>query len=474
MTALPYPQPVKWVLRESVFHANESKLHPARSVGDRSRRALRLAPSCNRPLESRSLRMSALAVAKQRGRQGRSGSDRLLGDGGIGRGAPGAWAASERMTRIYLSPPDLSGEEIEFLRDAITSNWIAPLGPHVDAFEQEFSEAVGVPHAAAVSSGTAALHLALLLLGVEPGDEVICPTLTFAASAFAIRYVGAIPVFVDVERESWNLDPELLGDWLMERRKIGKLPKAAIVVDLYGQSADWDAIRSVLAVDGIPIVEDAAEALGATYKDRPVGGFGAFGVFSFNGNKIITTSGGGMLVSEDEEAIARARYLASQARCDQPYYEHIEIGFNYRMSNLLAAVGRAQLRVLKERIDARRRLFAWYRKLLGDLPGLRFMPEAPYGRATRWLTCLTIDPERFRATSDDVRIALEKSDIEARPVWKPMQLQPVFEGCETVGGQVSRRLFERGLCLPSGSALERNDVERIAAIIRRVGEGGGG
>ncbi len=372
------------------------------------------------------------------------------------------------MTRIYLSPPHMSGAELELLRDAFESNWIAPLGPQVDAFEGEFAGVIGVDHAAALSSGTAALHLALLLLGVGPGDEVFCSDLTFAATAFAITYVGATPVFIDCDRESWNMDPGLLAVALEDRARMGKLPKAVIVVDLYGQSAHWAPILAACDRYGVPVIEDAAEALGATYRGRPVGGFGRFGVFSFNGNKIITTSGGGMLVSEDGEAIARARKLASQAREPAPHYEHAEIGFNYRMSNLLAAVGRGQLRVLVERVEARRRVFSWYRELLGDLPGLEFMPEAEYGRATRWLTCLTIDPDEFGATREDVRLALEAENIESRPVWKPMHLQSVFEGCEVVGGRVSKELFELGLCLPSGSAMERASVERVVETVRWV------
>lgn len=370
------------------------------------------------------------------------------------------------MTRIYLSPPHMAGPELGLLREAFESNWIAPLGPHVDGFEREFARVVGVGHAAALASGTAGLHLALLLLGVGADDDVLCSDLTFAATAFAVTYVGARPVFVDCDGESWNMDPGLLEETLEARAREGRLPKAVIVVDLYGQSADWDPILAVCERYGVPVIEDAAEALGATYKGRPVGGFGRFGVFSFNGNKIITTSGGGMLVSDDGEAIARARFLASQARDPAPHYEHSTIGFNYRMSNLLAAVGRGQLRVLEERVEAKRRVFSWYEELLGSVPGLEFMPEAEFGRSTRWLTCLTIDPESFGASREDVRRALEAEDIESRPVWKPMHLQPVFSGCEVVGGEVSEKLFEEGLCLPSGSSLEQHDLERIVEVVR--------
>jgi len=372
------------------------------------------------------------------------------------------------MSRVYLSPPHMEGMELEFLQEAFRSNWIAPLGPQVDAFEQEFAEAVGVGYAAALSSGTAALHLALLLLGVGEGDEVFCSDLTFAATAFAITYAGARPVFIDCDRVSWNMDPGLLEEALESRAREGRLPKAVIVVDLYGQSADWDPILKACERYGVPVIEDAAEALGATYRGRPVGGFGRFGVFSFNGNKIITTSGGGMLVSDDREAVERARFLASQARDPAPHYQHSTIGYNYRMSNLLAAVGRGQLRVLEERVEARRRVFSRYEELLGDLPGLEFMPEAEYGRATRWLTCLTIDPEVAGVSREEIRVALEAEDIESRPVWKPMHLQPVFEGCELWRGGVSAELFGRGLCLPSGSSLTGVEQDRVACITRAL------
>jgi len=372
------------------------------------------------------------------------------------------------MTRIYLSPPHMSGRELELVREAFASNWIAPLGPHVDAFERELAEKVGVRYAAALSSGTAGLHLALLLLGVGTGDEVLCSDLTFAATAFAITYVGAVPVFVDCDRATWNMDPALLGEALEDRARRGRLPKAVIVVDLYGQSADWDPILAACGRYGVPVIEDAAEALGATYRGRPAGSFGRFGVFSFNGNKIITTSGGGMLVSDDGEAIARARKLATQAREPAPHYEHAEIGYNYRMSNLLAAVGRGQLEVLPERVAAKRRVFGWYREALAGLPGVSFMPEAEYGRSTRWLTCLTINRRQAGVTREDVRLALEREDIEARPVWKPMHLQPVFEGAPVFGGAVDEELFERGLCLPSGSALGGSSQDRIVQTIRGV------
>jgi pyridoxal phosphate-dependent aminotransferase EpsN len=343
--------------------------------------------------------------------------------------------------------------ERALLLDAFDSNWVAPLGPHVDAFEREFAAKVGVPHAAALSSGTAALHLALVLLDVKAGDTVVTSTLTFAATANAIRYVGAEPVFVDCERSTWNMSPSLLAEELEASARRGKLPAAVVVVDLYGQCADLAPLADACARYDIPMIEDAAEALGATYAGRPAGSLGALGVFSFNGNKILTTSGGGMLVSSREDWIAKARFLATQARDPAPHYQHSSIGYNYRLSNLLAAVGRGQLQVLEDRVAKRRATFDFYRAALGDLPGVEFMPEASYGRSTRWLTCLTIDPALLGVTREDVRRTLEASDVESRPVWKPMHLQPVFSGCRAIRGEVAAELFERGLCLPSGSSL---------------------
>lgn len=379
--------------------------------------------------------------------------------------------------RIYLSSPHMSGLEEQFVADAFATNWIAPLGPHVDAFEREFAEAVGTRHAAALSSGTAALHLALHLAGVGPGDEVLVSTLTFSASVNPIRYLGATPAFIDSERSSWNMDPALLAEAVEERARAGRLPKAVVVVHLYGQSADLDPIIDLCERYGIALVEDAAEALGATYNGRTPGTFGKAGIFSFNGNKIITTSGGGTLVSDDAALVAHARKLATQARDPAPHYEHSEIGYNYRLSNVLAGIGRGQLGVLEERVAARRRNFEYYVETLGDLPGIEFMPEAHWGRHTRWLTTLTIDPAEFGATREDVRLALEAENIEGRPVWKPMHLQPVFAEFPVIGGKVAEDLFDRGLCLPSGSNLTEHDLERVVAIVRavamgRVGAGG--
>ena len=370
--------------------------------------------------------------------------------------------------RLYLSPPHMSGLEWEFLKEAFESGWIAPLGPQVEAFEQEFAAKVGAKHALALSAGTAAIHLALIHLGVGPGDEVFVSTLTFAASANPIVYQGARPVFIDSERTSWNIDPDLLEDALKRKARAGKLPKAVIVVHLYGQPANMDAIMEICQRYHIPVVEDAAEALGASYKGHSPGTFGAAGIFSFNGNKIITTSGGGMLVSDDAAFIAHARKLATQAREPAPHYEHKEIGYNYRMSNILAAIGRGQLRVLDERVRQKREIFTAYKQALEDIPGLNFMPEAPWGRATRWLTVITIDPKEFGATREDIRLALEAENIEARPVWKPMHLQPVYQACEYIGRGISDNLFANGLCLPSGTQLTSTDIERVVSVIRKV------
>jgi dTDP-4-amino-4,6-dideoxygalactose transaminase len=368
--------------------------------------------------------------------------------------------------RIYLSPPHMGGEEEGLVRDAFASNWIAPLGPHVDAFEREFCEAVGASHAVALSSGTAALHLALQLVGVRPGDEVFVSTFTFVASVNPIRYLGARPVFIDCDSESWNMDPALLREALQDAAGAGRLPRAIVVAHLYGQTANLDPIADAAEEYGVPLIEDAAEALGATYRNVPPGTVGRFGIFSFNGNKIITTSGGGMLIGRYPAEIEHARKLASQAREDAPHYEHAEIGYNYRLSNVLAAIGRGQLRTLEERVRARRSNFDLYGKGLAGLPGIQFMPEAPWGRHTRWLTALTIDGAAFGADRETVRLALEEQNIEARPLWKPMHMQPVFHGMRCQGGTISERLFETGLCLPSGSDLRESDIERVVSVMR--------
>jgi len=384
--------------------------------------------------------------------------------------------------RIYLSSPHLGTEEQVFVNEAFATNWIAPLGPHVDAFETEFAALVGSPHAAALSSGTAALHLALRLVGLKPGEEVLCSDLTFCASVNPVVYEGGRPVFIDSERVSWNMDPACLEDALKERAAVGRLPRAVILVHLYGQSANLDAVVALCAHYGVTLIEDAAEALGAVYHGSgggaepkagvAPGSVGRLGVYSFNGNKIITTSGGGMLVSADAALIEKAKFLATQARDPAPHYQHSEIGYNYRLSNVLAGIGRGQLRVLPARVAARRANTAFYQQAFAQMPGITFMPEAPWGRSTRWLTCILVDPAAFGADRETLRLALAAENIEARPVWKPMHLQPVFAGCPCHGGAVAEELFARGLCLPSGSNLTPEDRERVVnALVGAAGRG---
>lgn len=370
------------------------------------------------------------------------------------------------MSRIYLSPPELSGGERVRLEAALASGWIAPLGPELDAFEAETAARIGMPYAVGLSSGTAALHLALEVLGIGRGDEVWVSTLTFAATANAVAYTGATPVFIDSDEVSWNLDPALLIDALETAARTGRLPRAVIAVDLYGQCADLAPIAEACERHGVALVEDAAEALGATYRGRSAGSFGVLSILSFNGNKIITTSGGGMLLARDRAHADRARFLSTQAREPARHYEHKVVGYNYRLSNLLAAVGRAQLADLDRRVEIRRAINARYRAELGNLPGWRFMPEAEFGRSTCWLTCATIDPAQTRATRDVVLDRLAAQDIEGRPVWKPLHLQPVFHGARVIRGAVAERLFDHGICLPSGSSLSADDQSRVIEAIR--------
>ena len=377
------------------------------------------------------------------------------------------------MARIYLSPPDIAGDELSLLRDAVESNWLAPLGPHVDAFEAEMCARVQMPYACATSSGTAALHLALMVAGVGAGDEVWVSTLTFAATANAVMYLGARPVFIDSEPHTWNADAELIVTQLERAAKRNTLPRAMIIVDLYGQCADYDPIVAACRHHGVTLIEDAAEALGATYKGKPAGSFGDLSILSFNGNKIITTSGGGMLLGHDMAQLDRARYLATQAREPARHYEHTTVGYHYRLSNLLAAVGRAQLADLDRRVQARRAVNAWYRRTLGVLPGWSFMPEAAFGTATFWLSCATIALPAFGAGRDAVIDALARGDIEARPVWKPMHLQPVFQGFQVLARDgvtttTAEQLFADGICLPSGSRLTEADLQRTAAVVQSV------
>jgi dTDP-4-amino-4,6-dideoxygalactose transaminase len=371
--------------------------------------------------------------------------------------------------QIFLSSPHMGSAEREFVDEAFRSNWIAPLGPNVDAFESELAALVGIRHAAALSSGTAAIHLALRILGVGSGDSVFCSALTFAASANPIVYQNAEPVFIDCEPDSWNMSPSALEVALAWAKKEGRLPKAVIVVNLYGQSADIDPLMALCRQYGVPMVEDAAESLGARYKGRPSGTFGAIGIYSFNGNKIITTSGGGMLVSDNEHYVKRARHLSTQAREPALHYEHTEIGYNYRMSNILAGVGRGQLRVLQDRVETRRAVFQRYRDELSGIGAIEWMPEPSWSYSTHWLTACTLKPARRATSSTTVIRQLASEMIEARPLWKPMQMQPVFRSCRYFphgNRSVSEDLFLRGLCLPSGSNMSDDDMSRIIDKLR--------
>jgi dTDP-4-amino-4,6-dideoxygalactose transaminase len=370
--------------------------------------------------------------------------------------------------QIYLSAPDMSDDERALLLDAFDSNWIAPLGPHVNAFEAEIASRAGVAHAAALSSGTAGIDLALRLVGVRPGDRVLVPSLTFVASVAPVVHMRAEPIFVDSDECTWGIDPDLLAEELKRSADIGRLPAAVLTVDLYGQCADYGRIEPMCAEYGVPLIEDAAEALGASRNDRPAGSFGKCGVFSFNGNKIITTSGGGMIVSQDSNLVTRARYLATQARGEAPHYQHEDVGFNYRLSNLCAAVGRGQLHGLDRKITRRRRTFERYERALSVLPGVEFMPEDAAGFATRWLTVLLVDEAVAGASREQLRLHLASRDIEARPTWKPMHLQPAFKEAEMRGGHVSERIFRDGLCLPSGSGLTDHDVDRVITDVLEV------
>ena len=379
------------------------------------------------------------------------------------------WDRATLDNQILLSTPHMGETEREFVEQAFATNWIAPLGPNVDAFEQEFAEKVGTKHAAAVSSGTAAIHLSLIMLKVGQGDRVFCSSLTFAASANPIVYQGAEPVFIDADRSKWGMCAKSLERAFEDSKRQGKLPKAVIVVNLYGQSSDIDPILELCRQYNVPLIEDAAESLGATYKGKASGTLGLMGIYSFNGNKIITTSGGGMLVSDDGDLIAKARFLATQARDPAPHYQHSEIGYNYRMSNILAGVGRGQLKVLDDRVNARRRIFDHYREGLSDIDGVNWLPEPDWSFSTRWLSVMTVDAEL--RSRDAVIAALADDLIEARPVWKPMHLQPVFSTCPMFSVEntpVADGLFENGICLPSGSNMVLDQIERTIAALRQV------
>ncbi|MEB3100789.1 aminotransferase class I/II-fold pyridoxal phosphate-dependent enzyme [Ferviditalea candida] len=374
--------------------------------------------------------------------------------------------------RLFLSAPHMSGNEQKYIQEAFDSNWIAPLGPNVDAFERELAACVGIEAAAAVSSGTAAIHLALRLLDVKSGDRVFCSSLTFVASANPVVYLGAEPVFIDSEPETWNMSPQALQRAMEAACREGKLPKAVIVVHLYGQSAKMDEILAVCGEYDVPVIEDAAESLGSTYKGRASGTMGKYGIYSFNGNKIITTSGGGMLVSRNAEDIAKARFLATQARDPAPHYQHSQMGYNYRLSNVLAGIGRAQLEVLPDRVNARRRISERYFQELADVPGIRFMPELENTRSNRWLTALAVDERELGVSRDHLLRSLAEDNIEARPVWKPLHLQPLFEGAAYYSHDeqhhVAEQLFQTGLCLPSGSNMAEEDQTRVIECLKSI------
>jgi pyridoxal phosphate-dependent aminotransferase EpsN len=373
-------------------------------------------------------------------------------------------------SKIYLSPPHMSGNEQKFIQEAFDSNWIAPLGPNVDAFEKEIAEYVRAKGAAAVSSGTAALHLALILLGVKKGDKVFCSTFTFVASANPILYVGAEPVFIDSEPDTWNMSPKALKRALQEAALTGKLPKAVIVVHIYGQSAKLDEILSICKVYDVPLIEDAAESFGTLYKGKSTGTFGDYGIYSFNGNKILSTSGGGVLVSNNEKGIEKAKFLASQAKDSAPFYQHSEVGFNYRMSNILAGIGRAQLQVIEKRIQARREIFEVYQQQLGKLSGIQFLTELKHTRSNYWLSVCRVNKEIV--TVSQLLEELKQENIECRHVWNPLHRQPLYKGAlfypHEEGDIVSERLFAGGICLPSGSNMTKEEQQRVINCIKDV------
>ncbi|MEY8199471.1 MAG: aminotransferase class I/II-fold pyridoxal phosphate-dependent enzyme [Colwellia sp.] len=376
------------------------------------------------------------------------------------------------LSKVWLSSPHLGLDELKYVNEAFATNWIAPLGPNVDGFEKEICDYTGSKHAVALSSGTAAIHLSLVLLDVKPDDVVFCSSLTFVASVNPVMYQGAKPVFIDSEPDSWNMSPSALETALLKYSDMGKKPKAIIVVNLYGQSADMDLLMALSKKYDVPIVEDAAESLGATYKGKSSGTFGKFGVFSFNGNKIITTSGGGMLISDDKELIEKARFLATQARDPAPYYEHTQVGYNYRMSNVLAGIGRGQLSVLSERVEARRDIFSEYKRELKDIAPLEWMANLEGYESNRWLTAGIINPEKTDITPRDLIAALTLLNIEARHVWKPMHLQPLFKDCDYYMHEdkldISSYLFQNGICFPSGSNLTKMEQERIIGAIKSI------
>lgn len=377
---------------------------------------------------------------------------------------------TENLSKIWLSSPHMGGNELKFINEAFASNWVAPLGPNVDNFEKDLQNFTNVKHAAALSSGTAALHLGLILMDVKPGDYVICQSMTFSATANPIAYLGAIPVFIDSEPDTWNMSPEALEAAIKKLISENKNPKAILPVHLYGMPAKMDEITAIANKYEIGILEDAAEALGSTYKGEPCGSFGEFGVLSFNGNKIITTSGGGALISNDGDAIKKARFLSTQARDAAPHYQHSHIGYNYRMSNIVAGIGRGQMEVLPERINARRKNFEIYKEFFKSIEGVTFLEEPNSDfYSNRWLTTILVEPSITDGiTRETIRLEFEKYNIEARPLWKPMHLQPIFEECMFFGNGVSEEIFDKGLCLPSGSNMADSDFERIFDVLNKI------
>jgi dTDP-4-amino-4,6-dideoxygalactose transaminase len=367
--------------------------------------------------------------------------------------------------KIWLSSPHLGESERKFVQEAFDTNWVSPLGPNVDGFEADLSKFTGTGYTAALSSGTAALHLALIMLGVKTGDEVLCSSFTFSATCNPIVYQGAIPIFIDSESFTWNMSPQLLEEAILDRLKKGKKPKAIILVHLYGMPAQINELMEIATRYDIPVIEDAAEALGSTYLGQALGTFGKFGVLSFNGNKIITTSGGGALISDDDEAIKKARFLATQARDVAPHYQHSEIGYNYRMSNICAGIGRGQMIVLPERVKRRREIYAMYVKGLAKFKNMVFLSEPEGNFSNRWLSCILFENYETR---EKVRLALESKNIESRPLWKPMHLQPIFEKYPFYGNGTSENLFEKGICLPSGSNLTDKQINVVINKIKSV------
>ncbi len=368
---------------------------------------------------------------------------------------------------MWLSPPHMGGDEIKYVLEAFDTNWISPVGPHIESFEREIGNYIGSDHCAALSSGTAAIHLALIVLGVKRGDEVICSTFTFSGSCNPILYTGATPVFVDSEDETWNMDPVILEEAILDRKKAtGKMPAAIILVHLYGMPSQLDEILAISKKYNIPVVEDAAEAIGSSYRGKKLGSFGDIGIFSFNGNKIITTSGGGAFVSSNKHWVDKARFLATQARDNAPHYEHSEIGYNYRLSNVCAAIGRGQLRVLDERVGRRREIYDGYKNRLADNKAIHFTPEPAGLHSNRWLTTILFDSFDVR---EKARLALWDENVESRPLWKPMHLQPIFKSYPSFSSGVSERLFLSGLCLPSGSQMTHSDIDRVCELLLKLG-----